>query len=806
MKNVIAALFILILLCFPIEAQTYNFFNDSPTNTSYDWSFGFYKAPSTVQIIGQKFPVDTVYRHSGTNSLKLSWSSKSGGKWGLAVAEVGTPWPTHDVTKVDSLIFWAYSLSPIDSMKLPLLYLEDNNNLHTPTIQLSAYAPSIKANIWTKISVPLKVFVSGPSNVNLTIIKTIYFGQDAADDSVHTLYLDDIKMLTAASASDTTFPATPASVIAKGYDMHINVSWTPNKETDLAGYKVYRSDNNIMKLLGTVSPDEHIFTDFVGSEGVNKTYKVSAFDQSQNESPMSASVSASTIAMNDSLLLDMVEEAAFRYFWDYGHPVSGLARERTNSGNTVTTGGSGFGIMSLLAGIQRGFITRDQGTQRIIQILSFLATKADRFHGAFPHWMDGETGKVIPFSQYDDGGDLVETAYLMQGLLAARQFFNLNNTNEYIIRTFVTQLWQDVEWNWYRQDSTGNFLYWHWSPDYGFKINFALTGPNETMITYLLAIASPTHPVPARLYYDGWAGSSSYTNGKSFYGYKIFVGWDYGGPLFFTHYSFLGFDPRNKKDKFANYFVNNRNITLINREYCITNPKGYAGYDANTWGLTASDDPLVGYLAHEPTSQHDNGTIAPTAALSAMPYTPTESIAAFKNLYTKYGSKLWGPFGFGDAFNVQQNWYDNTYLAIDEGPIAAMIENYRSQLIWNNFMANPEIETMLNSIGFVDDITAVQKKDKVPKEFILEGNYPNPFNPSTTIKFQLPHSQNISLVIFNTLGQVVKHLTNGILPAGENMITWNSTNDSSIVVPSGVYIYSLSVEGKVYNRKMLLLK
>ncbi|MHB8854747.1 MAG: glucoamylase family protein, partial [Ignavibacteriaceae bacterium] len=395
MKNIITALVASLLLCIPVEAQTYNFFTDSPTNTSYDYSWGFYKSPSYLQIIGQKFPVDTNYKHSGTNSLKLSWSSKAGGDWGIAVAEVGTPWPTHDVTKVDSLIFWVYSPSPIDSTKLPLLYLEDNNNLHTPTIQLSPYAPSIKANIWTKISVPVKVFVPGPNNVNLTIIKTIFFGQDAADDSTHTLYLDDIKMI-AATAADTTPPAMPTGVIAKGYDMHINISWIPNTEIDLAGYNVYRSNNNSVKLIGTVTPDEHIFTDFIGTEGVKETYRVSAFDQSQNESPMSDSVSASTFAMNDSLLLDMVEEAAFRYFWDYGHPVSGMARERTNSGNTVTTGGTGFGIMALLVGVQRGFITRDQAVQRMIQILSFLANKADRFHGAFPHWMNGETGKVIP--------------------------------------------------------------------------------------------------------------------------------------------------------------------------------------------------------------------------------------------------------------------------------------------------------------------------------------------------------------------------------------------------------------------------
>ena len=407
----------------------------------------------------------------------------------------------------------------------------------------------------------------------------------------------------------------------------------------------------------------------------------------------SDTVEAATRVFSDDELLDMVQQYTFRYFWDFADPASGMARERNTSGNTVTSGGSGFGIMAMLVGIERGFITRDQGIARMQKILTFLEN-ADRFHGAWSHWIDGNTGHVIPFSQQDNGGDLVETGFLVQGLLAARNYFNHDTPAEQGIAQKITDLWEAVEWDWYRQNNS-NVLYWHWSPDNNWAINMQIRGWNEAAIIYILAIASPTHGVPASLWQTGWAGNSNYVNGKTFYGYKLDVGWDKGGPLFFAHYSFLGFDPRHKKDAYANYFINNRNHTLINRAYCIDNPQNFTGYSENCWGLTASDDP-DGYMAHEPVSGRDNGTITPTASLSSMPYTPEESINALKYLYRNLGKKIWGPMGFYDAFNQKRNWYTTSYLAIDQGPIIDMIENYRSQLLWNNFMANTEIQQALD--------------------------------------------------------------------------------------------------------------
>jgi hypothetical protein len=606
-------------------------------------------------------------------------------------------------------------------------------------------------------------------------------------------------------AQDTIPPMTPVNVRGFGYEKHIDVTWYNNSEPDLQGYKVYRRSGNQFVFYSNIPKDKSYLTLSLGVTGVTNYFKVSAYDVSGNESPLSDSVEATTQIMSDDEFLDMVQRATFRYFWDYAHPTSGLIRERLGSGNTVTTGGSGFGIMALLTGIEREFISREMGVQRMLKILNFLTNQTQKYHGAFPHWFNGSTGQTIPFSQYDDGGDLVETSFLIQGLLAAREYFNLNNEEEINLRNLITAIWEGVEWSWYRRTSFSNYLYWHWSPNYAWQMNFRLVGYNETMITYLLAIASPTYPVPAGLYYSGWASSGSYFLNQTYYGYKLWVGDSYGGPLFFAHYSFLGFDPRNKRDNYCNYFINNRNHTLINRQYCIVNPQGQTGYGPDTWGLTASDNPW-GYSAHEPYS-NDNGTIAPTAAISSIPYTPEESISALKNFYRTYYSNLWGEYGFKDAFNLKQNWFAGSYIAIDQGPIINMIENYRTGLLWNNFMANPEIQPMLDSIGFVpDSVSAIQDESGAPDQFRLLGSYPNPFNPSTKINFLLPAQQKVDISVYTALGEKVKILYAGELGSGEHSIHWNGKNDNNLEMSSGVYIYSISSDGKVLNGKLVLKK
>jgi hypothetical protein len=400
--------------------------------------------------------------------------------------------------------------------------------------------------------------------------------------------------------------------------------------------------------------------------------------------------------ISDDALLDLVQQQTFKYFWDFGHPVSGLSRERNTSGDIVTSGGSGFGVMSIIVGIERGFITRSQGVARWKKIVNFLKNNAQRYHGAWPHWLNGATGTTVPFSTKDNGADLVETSYLIQGLLTVRQYLNPADTEESQIMADIQYLWETVEWDWFTRGGQ-KVLYWHWSPNYNWDMNFQIRGYNECLITYFLAACSPTHPISADVYHKGWASLGQIANNNTYYGYQLPLGFNYGGPLFFAHYSFLGLDPRHLKDTYADYWIQNTNHTLINRAYCITNPKLKVGYSAQSWGLTASDN-QSGYSAHSPTN--DLGVITPTAALSSFPYTPTESMEALKFFYYQIGDRIWGPYGFYDAFNATDGWYGTSTLAIDQGPIVIMIENYRTGKLWDLFMSSPEVTVGAGLLGF----------------------------------------------------------------------------------------------------------
>lgn len=404
--------------------------------------------------------------------------------------------------------------------------------------------------------------------------------------------------------------------------------------------------------------------------------------------------------LSDSALLDVVQRQTIKYFWDFAHPVSGMARERSNRSfdygdEVVTTGGTGFGIMALIVGVERKWLPRDTVAKHLLKMINFLL-KADSYHGAFPHWLDGATGKTIKFSRKDDGADLVETSFLFQGLLCAKEYFNANNKTETEIRNRIGWLWNDIEWNWFTKNGE-DVLYWHWSPNNGWAMDFPLRGYNEALITYVLAASATRYPVSEKVYHKGWAMSNFFFNGKKFYGYTLPLGFDYGGPLFFSHYSFLGLSPKGLKDQYADYWEQNKNHTLINRAYCIDNPKKFKGYGENSWGLSASDD-YKGYDAHSPTN--DDGVISPTASLSSFPYTPEYSMKALRHFYEDKGDKLWGKYGFKDGFSETENWYADSYLAIDQGPIVVMIENYRSGLFWNLFMSIPEVQNGLKKLGF----------------------------------------------------------------------------------------------------------
>lgn len=408
--------------------------------------------------------------------------------------------------------------------------------------------------------------------------------------------------------------------------------------------------------------------------------------------------------LTDEQLLDITERETLKYFTDFAHPVSGMARECTDPNskqglNTVTTGGTGFGIMGIVAGASRGWIPRREAVGRVAKIANFL-DKAQNYHGVYPHWLDGTTGKtyIYPGSK-DDGADLVETSYLMMGLLTARQYFNGNTPDEMLLREKINELSDRVNWKWHSKNGEAKELYWHWSPTQEeWKMKLPISGWNEALVTHVLAAGSKPHGVDADIYHESWAKGQDFKNGHAYNGITLPLGPKGGGPLFMSQYSFMGLNPKGLKDKYADYWQQNVNHTLVNRAHCIENPHGYKGYGAQCWGLTSSEND-TGYSDHSPTN--DRGVIAPTAALSAMPYTPEYSMEVLRHLVENHPhDKIMGKYGFVDAFKPDGSWYSPNHLAIDQGPTVVMIENHRSGLLWDLFMSCPEVSDGMEKLGF----------------------------------------------------------------------------------------------------------
>lgn len=500
-----------------------------------------------------------------------------------------------------------------------------------------------------------------------------------------------------AEENTNTIKATP-------YDIHVELSWDKSPEADSYGVWVSMDDNHYTR---RAVLEDTIYLDFVNDLGMelDLNYEVRAY--SGEDSTIVGRTATKTHKMTDDELLDMVEFYTFRYFWDGAEPNSGMGPERIhvdgeypeNDAHIVTTGGSGMGIFGLIAGMERGWITKEQGVARFEKIVGFLEN-ADRFKGVWPHWLDGQTGKVKPFGQKDNGGDLVESAFLMQGLIAVREYFKEGDERQKAVAQRIDQLWKEMDWSWYTQDGQ-DVLYWHWSPEYAWEMNFPLEGYNECLITYVLAASSPTHAIDPAAYHKGWARGGGIKSDKEAFGYELILkhngAEDMGGPLFWAHYSYLGLNPMGLKDQYADYQKLNTNHTLINRAHVIENPGGFAGYGEDLWGLTASYS-INGYNAHFPAN--DTGVISPTAAISSIPYTPEESIKVIKNLYYNYGKKVLGKYGFYDAMSPEHDYYPARYLAIDQGPMVAMIENYRTGLGWKLFMGAPEVQEGLKTLGF----------------------------------------------------------------------------------------------------------
>ena len=694
-------------------------FDNSTGDRSYYHSEASAVAPSRVDAVRGKLPVVRDGCVTAPGCLRLRWRSQMGGAWQTKINAMKHWGSSHPVG--DTLSMWVRSEEGLVAAASPLVNLTDAASLGTPTIPLLQAGRSLPAGQWIQLKLPLTAFtgkIHGTSDkvFDPARIASISIVQGLDDGRPHTLLIDEITISNERRGEDGP-PAAPAGLVADGSDRHVDLDWRAPAGGGVRHYVIYRSSGERFLPIATQKGHLTRFVNFVGASGKRVAYRVSAVDPQFRESPMSAEATATTRRLSDDDLLTMVQRACFRYYWEAAHPVAGMALEIIpGDPDLVALGASGFGIMAMIVAAERGFVTRDQAVGRMLKIVRFL-DRADRFHGVWPHYLNGRTGKTIAhFGKYDDGADLVETAFLMQGLLAARQYYGRNTPGERELRATITRFWRTVEWDWHARGPDRNFLYWHWSPKWGFHIQHPLIGWNETMIIYLLAIASPTHGVPASMYHTGWAGQSEtavryrqgwgrtthgdhFVNGHSYHGIKLEVGVGSGAELFFTQFSFMGFDPRGLRDKYTNYFDNNRAIARIHHAYAVANPRKRTGYGREAWGFSAG----INIGGGRPLPRDDNGTITIHAALGSFPYTPKESMRALVHFYRDLGHKVWGMYGFHDGYNQTDEWYEPVNMGLNQAPIVVMIENHRTGLVWKNFMANPELAPALRAIGFRKD-------------------------------------------------------------------------------------------------------
>jgi len=679
-------------------------FDNSLTADTHFYSTAQASGSSYLDQKDGRVPLDNQNFLTPPNALRLTWQSAPDGGWQAQVRMMDF---RNRVPQLlgKNLYFWIFAEKPIAAADLPFVVLASSREFSgtfSAPLEIAKYTGDIPAGRWVQVRIPLADFPTGsiyPFKPEYT--QSVTFLQGRPDHVRHTLTVDEIRVDNDPVASVL---APPSNLRATGYERHIDLEWDASASSAAVRYEIYRStDGKTFSPIGTQIAGISRYTDFLGKPGLTAQYKIVASDWRYLHSGFSNAAGAATHEMTDDELLTMLQRACFRYYWEGADPHSGMARENIpGDDRIVATGASGFAIMALMVGVDRGFITRQEGVERLAKIVRFLE-HAQRYHGAWSHFMNGDDGQTMAvFGMYENGGDLVETSFLMEGLLAARQYFHGESEDEKSLYRRITDLWEGVDWSWYRETPTSGFLYWHWSPEWSWQIHHPLIGFNEVMITYLLGMASPTHAVPPSLYYSGWSGGTEgdrYGNGNSYFGIKLDVGVGSGGPLFFTHYSYMGFDPHSLHDCFTkSYFENNRNIALINRAYSIADPKHFAGYGPNAWGLTASDGP-DGYVPHAPDSDDDTGTLTPTGALASFPYTPEASMEAFKHYYRDLGDRLWGIYGPRDAINQQLNWVSPIYMGLNQAPIVVMIENYRSGLVWKSFMWNPEIEKMLTELN-----------------------------------------------------------------------------------------------------------
>jgi hypothetical protein len=761
MKKGLLVFGLLTLLHLMGKSQEVWFFSEGTDQTYYDQgildvanlgsSFFEHTYPPGLPQYNDKVPCSTVAL-KGITSLKFNYISSNNGNWKVSIFRSG--WTDADISGMDSLSFYAYSSDEIPLSALPLIGLRAINKsgsgeVSSKMYRLSDFNKGIPAGKWTQITFPLNIILndSGNSELNFSSVKGITFSQSESNNTSRTILIDEIT----AFKSLLIVPAV-ADLLTKGYDSHTELRWTPPLEN--LSYRIYASFDGGKTFEVRAETTENIYLDFVPVEAKNSKVNYRIVAVSHGKESQAVESSANLRDYTEDELLDMIQRYTFRYFWEGAHQLSGMILERTDSdGLTVASGATGMGLMAMIVAHERQYEPQNEIKDRILKILSFLET-CDRHHGAWSHWYNGNTGHTKPFTADDDGGDLVETSYVAQALITLKNYFSGQDAKSVQVREKADILWKGIDWNWYRQNGQ-NVLYWHWSPNLSFSKNMKISGWNECLITYVMAAASPSYGIPKEVYTQGWADNGSIVKNRTYYNYEINLSPDWGGPLFWLHYSHLGLDPHNLKDQYADYWKEHVNTVKIQWQYAVTNPLGWENYGEKCWGLTASDDPY-GYKAHQPVS-NDNGTISPTAAVSSISYAPDEALKALKYFYRERGKDLFGKYGLFDAFNDELSWVKKAYVGIDQGPVVIMLENYRTGLLWNNFMRESTVQAGLNKLGFQYQTTSVIP---VQSEHGKISIYPNPCSDHTII-FLSEFNQPVKMKIYSMDGRIVssKELT-----------------------------------------------
>lgn len=798
MKRVLIFVVLCLAGTFALQAQEAWFFSEGTDLTFYDQGivdvanlgdsdFEYTHPPGGPQW-NDKMPCSTT-AYSGSSSLKFNYSSSDNGNWKVKIFR--NDWSTADLSGLDTLAFFIYSAEGMPSSALPLMGFiavekGGSNETESRLFSLVGVNGDIPASTWTRIVLPLDEVMGDAANSQLDFSKTraVVFNQSEDDNSSRVFLADDV----VAFKSLGSIPL-PQDFIVTGYDSHADLRWT-QPVPDLSYVISASFDGGASFQERTVSTGNS-YMDFVPSDQRNKTitYRIATKAQGQESAPLEEEVQI--MDLTDDELMDMVQHYSFRYFWEGAHQATGMALERSNgNGRTAASGATGMGLMAMIVAYERDYEDKEEIKDRILMILDFLET-CDRHHGAWSHWYNADTKQTQPFSPEDDGGDLVETSFVVEGLIALKHYFTGEDAKSIEIREKSDALWKGVEWDWYRQDGD-NVLTWHWSPNGGFEMNMKIRGWMETLVTYIMAAASPDHGIPLEVYTEGWTRNGSIFNRRRFYGHDIYVSPNWGGPMFWIHYSHLGIDPYGLNDDHISYWDEYVNTSLIHYDYAIENPKNFENYSEHNWGLTASDDP-DGYTAHKPWD-NDNGTVSPTAALASMPYTPAESMKALKYFYRERGSELFGPYGPYDAFNDSRDWIQEAYIGIDQGPIVVMIENHRTRLLWETVMKDSDVQAGMEKLGFWYDPTVSTPETEVQKAF---GLYPNPGDGAFTVSLpQWESGKAANLSLYTLEGKLLRTV---VLKQSVNHLNWED-------LEGGLYLVQLQQGGSNWHSKMMIQK